>query len=158
MGGTGGTASALTDAQIVGFLQEVNTGEINVNLIAVTKATRPQNRTFAQQMVDEHSAANARVNALGIAGAESTPRAQVRNGNVSAQAMLNATPAGNSFDRAHAQSQVQGHSLVWQLIDANRMQNAVSAAVRNEVTTLRAAVMAHLAQAQALQASIPPGP
>ena len=46
------------DAEIVGTLATANTGEIQAAELAAQKATRPEIKQFAQQMLTEHMAMN----------------------------------------------------------------------------------------------------
>lgn len=63
-GGRDGSASALTDPEIAMVLRRANDGEIQQGQLALMRATSPAVLSFAQLMVTDHTAANARQMAL----------------------------------------------------------------------------------------------
>ena len=54
----------LSDAQILKVLMVANQGEVDQAKLALTKATMPEVRAFAEQMITDHTAALARLTAL----------------------------------------------------------------------------------------------
>jgi putative membrane protein len=153
-GGTGGvTSTTLNDAQIAAVTSTANTGEISLGMLALTRATLPAVRTFAQMMVDMHSAAQTRQSA--VLGALNL---QISGNPISMQLESDATQvttqltaaAADQFDLAYIRSQVDIHTKVLGIIDTQLLPNVSAATLLADLTVTRTEVAAHLAEATAL--------
>jgi putative membrane protein len=140
-----------TDGEVVGALTQANTGEVTVAQMAMTRAQNANVRDFANRLVQEHTAANMRLAALGIAATESGA-----SGTLLADAQQHAaTLAGTAdaaFDQAFLESQVAMHSDVLKLIDSQLLLVAQSPQLQDEVALHRTMFGAHLLEAERLVA------
>jgi putative membrane protein len=146
----------LSDAQVLGVMLEANTGEAGAGQVAVTRASLGEVKTFAQRMIDEHSAANEHlamvISTMHVAPEDSPTRQMLHAQAGSAVDALWATPPAR-FDREYMTSQVAMHTMVLQLIDTVLMPSA-SAELRADVVAMRDTVTMHLEAAQALLADL----
>jgi putative membrane protein len=155
-GDASGDASTtpLADPAAAGVMLEANNGEIAAGQQATARATSAAVKSFGQQMVTDHTAANQRLLALlqrvGISPTDSPQRQMLA---MQAQSTLDLlwTRTGAAFDTAYIQSQVLMHQQVLNLLDTVLIPGAQNAELKAELTTTRATVAAHLAAAQALQ-------
>lgn len=147
----------LNDAQIVSVLHTANMGEITQGQIALQKAQRAQVRSFAQQMVAEHTQNDQKGQAW-AASMAMTPQAnhvsmKLQEASDDVVMKLNKASA-QDFDKTYMESQVKVHKMVLQTIDKKLLPSAQSADLRNHLTMTRAAVTMHLQMAEQITASI----
>jgi putative membrane protein len=150
---------ARSDANIVALLHQSNLGEIQAGTLAQQRATDAGTRTFAQQMVTEHTALDQRGNALatsaGITPAlpnDALPQQQAQE-----TAMLQQA-TGAAFDRAYLAQQVAAHQRTLALVDAS-IPMASAEALRTMLTSeVRPRVADHLRMAQELQRKVGTAP
>jgi putative membrane protein len=157
-GGTGGTpGAALSDGQIAAVTTAANTGEIQLANLALMRARLPEVRSFAQEMIDMHGAAQARGTALlqtlNIVPVANDVSTQLEQDAQQVATMLQNTPAAD-FDLAYVQSQVSIHTQVLELFDRVLLPSVTAPALRSELTLVRGDVQRHLMQAQALLALV----
>jgi predicted outer membrane protein len=159
-GGTGGTggsqAAVLTDAQIASVLSTANEGEVQQNTVAVGKATTPEVRALAQELIDMHTAAQTRLNALlttlNVTAADNDVSQQLRAASLRVVSTLQSVTG--PFDLPYLQSQIDVHIQVLNLIDQTLLPSAQSLQLRSELAVVRGEVASHLAQARALAAAL----
>jgi predicted outer membrane protein len=142
-----------SDANILGAVSESNRGEIAAGTVALDRAANPEVRSFAQMMIAMHTAADtaARNLAASIGVTPALPDStlpQLQNQEVAA---LQATPAGQTFDRVYMAQQIVAHRRTLATVDA-----AIPRAQRAELrtfleTSVRPVVAAHLQQAIDIQ-------
>jgi putative membrane protein len=167
--GTGGaTANAgsnagvrLSDAQIAAVTTAVNSGEIQLGTIALSRGRLANVRAFAQEMITMHGAAQDRATALlqslNITPVENNLSTQLEQEAQRVGVMLqNANAAG--FDLAYVQSQVDLHTRVLALIDDTLLPSATAAALRTDLALVRGDVQRHLTEAQALLLAVQSAP
>lgn len=140
----------LTANQIVGVITAANLAEIEAGELALMKGSNPRVVAFAQEMVNAHRAAEARVVALGITALESDLQTTFAALVESMRQNLVDAPVGNMFDQTYVKSQVEAHRLVLEMIDEMLLPTGDSEALRAELTRMRGEVAAHLAEARAL--------
>jgi putative membrane protein len=143
-----GTADAL-------FLQSVtgsNLFEIQSSEVALTKATAPAVRAYAQMLIEHHTTAQNEVSALALARGVLLPKAlppelQLK---VTALSGLNAA----AFDAAFLQEQVLAHQLTLSLIQNERAagKDAAVVALADRQSPI---IQQHLQQAQTLLVPAP---
>ena len=156
-GAAGQTAAAIGDAEISAILTAANNGEVQQNNVAVTKAVAPAARSFAQDLVNMHTAAQTRLN--GVISAEnltpkdSTVSADLTKASSQIVSKLQAADL-NGFDMAYLQSQIDVHRQVLELIDQRLLPSVKSTALRAELTATRAAVVEHLNRARAIATTL----
>jgi putative membrane protein len=142
------SSSALDDAQIVGALHALNEGEVQEGQLAAASAVRPDVVSFANQMVTDHSSADA---SLTQPAAESAISEQLRAKTSQDLATLRAQSA--SFDAAYVSLQVAGHEAALALIDMVLARTA-DPTLADELRAARDLVTGHLAHANALAQAI----
>jgi putative membrane protein len=138
-------------------IDTLNDGEVEVAYAALPKLTITAVVNYAQEMVTAHSTARQNnlqlAQSLGVSPAPSPLQGELKAMADAQVATFQSSPAA-SLDVPYVDSQVAMHgdalALANQLLDA-----ADSAELRAELMTLRTAITAHLAAAQALQASLP---
>jgi putative membrane protein len=151
--------SAASDANIVALLHESNVGEIQAGTLAQQRATNGSARSFAQQMVTDHTALDARGRALasqaGITPA--LPDSTLPRQNMADMASLQ-SQSGAAFDRAYLAQQVTAHQRTLALVDAS-IPMAKNAALRTMLQSeVRPRVADHLRMAQQLQGQVGTAP
>lgn len=158
-------AALLGEPEVLGVVLAANTGEVTQGTLAQTSAVDPAVRTFADEMVTDHTAANTRVNALAqqlaLTPTPSPVSAQLDNESAAVMAALQPL-TGAAFDRAYIDAQVTGHTNVLSLIDTVLLPSATTPALAQELQVMRQEVSAHLDEARAIQAQLaadaaPPG-
>jgi len=151
---TSATNAALNDAQIAAVTSAANTGEVNLGMLALTRAQLPAVRAFAQMMIDMHTAAQTRQNAildaLNLEISANPISMQVESDGTQVTQQLNAASASD-FDLAYINSQVDIHTKVLNIIDTQLLPNVSSDTLAADLTLTRTEVVAHLAAATVLQ-------
>ena len=150
-------AALLGEPQVLGVMLAANTGEVTQGTVAQTSAVDPTVRTFADEMVTDHTAANTRANALAqqlaLAPAASPVSMQLENESAATVAALQPL-TGAAFDRAYIDAQVTGHTKVLSLIDTVLLPSATTPALAQELQAMRLSVSTHLTEATAIQAQL----
>jgi predicted outer membrane protein len=154
-------AAVMSENEVVGVLQEVNTGEVQLASLAQTRTQTPAVQNFANMMVSDHTAglqSLANVSAqTGIAAASSALQMQLHQEAADMMTMLSALPTAPAFETAYVQSQVMMHGKVLSIIDQQLLPITTTPALRTEVMSQRATVARHLMEAQALQSGADAG-
>jgi len=150
-----------SDGQIAAVVSTANTGEVAQAQIALTKAQDPQVRDFAQQMVNEHGAANQRLTQL-LAAAGITPEPNQVSTSLKADSdrivqRLNAASAGQAFDSTYIDSQVQVHQKVLDLLEQELIPAAQNGTLRDELQATSDTVSHHLDEAQGISDDLESG-
>jgi putative membrane protein len=106
--GSGGAGANLnSDQEFVRDLAFKNIAEVELSRMALTKATTPEIRVFAQMMIDEHSAAAEKLKTAGSGQAIEWP-AQLDDKHKKKVDEL-ATKQGGEFDRDYVEAMIEGH-------------------------------------------------
>jgi predicted outer membrane protein len=157
-GGNADAGTVTTEAQVLGVMAEANMGEVMVNGLAVTRVTTASVKTFAQQMVTEHTGALARGTALAtrlmVVPADSPVKMNLHMQAMQTRDMLSAITDVPAFERAFVQSQVEMHMMVLTLIDTQLLPVAQTPDLRTELMNMRNTVANHLAEAQSLRTAV----
>jgi putative membrane protein len=153
--GKTGKMAALTDGQILQVLANVDSGEIEQAQVALTKATSPAVREFAQHMVDQHTQSRDNGQQLAtetkIIPSPSAPADEVRTKGSQVLDKLNSADATN-FDSTYMKAQVQQHEDVLKMLDEKLMPSASSPQLRTTLEKVRAMVQHHIEMAKQIQA------
>lgn len=148
-----GSAAQLSDANIVALLDEANKADSAAGAVALKKASSPEVKRFAREMMGEH-------HALRLEGEQVAKKAGITpsapgNDPVAplAQketAVLDSTAAGPAFDRAYIEQEVAVHRAVKDLLDqaAGAADNADLKAAIAKATPI---IARHLSEAEKLQ-------
>lgn len=147
--GTGAPTSTvrLTDAEIASVSMTANMGEIQQNMIALSRAQSDDARGFAQDMVDMHTAALEREKELAmsmsVAPTDNAVTQMLKSTSDKMVAMLQSA-SDEDFDNVYLQGQLEAHQMVLSLIDNTLLPNAQASALKDELTMMRSAVVMHL--------------
>ena len=124
--------------------------EIQSAQLALEKATSPQIKDYAQQMIDEHGSANAKLKALADKKGlevESEP------GMISqARAQILKMHDGASFDEAYLDNQVEAHQKTISLFE--RAAQSDDADIRSYAEETLPALKQHLSEVRDMQAKL----
>lgn len=146
-------SAQLSDANIVALLDEANKADSAAGAVALKKASSPEVKRFAREMMGEH-------HALRLEGEQVAKKAGITpsapgNDPVAplAQketAVLDSTAAGPAFDRAYIEQEVAVHRAVKDLLDqaAGAADNADLKAAIAKATPI---IARHLSEAEKLQ-------
>ena len=144
----------LSDGQLLQVLSTVDTGEIQQAQIALTKATSPQVRNFASDMIGQHTKAKqmgaslASQNNWALRPSPTSDKLQQKGS--STVSKLQGTDT-RDFDVLYMQGQVEQHSEVLKMLDEKLIPSASSAGVKQQLTEARAMVQQHLTHAEQLR-------
>ena len=115
-----GDTPALTDANIVALLDEVNMADSAAGSYALTKATDPDVKAFAKLMMGEHHALRVQGQQL-AKKLNLTPQPPandpVKTAASGEMAALKAAPKGPQFDRTYIEQEVAIHKAVLDLAE-----------------------------------------
>jgi len=153
----GGCASSsqqnLTDPQIAMMMRVMNISAVRESEMARDKAAAEAVRQFASDVVRDRSAQNSKAeSALAVADvfSEDTPQSRQLDA-ASGAAVEKLRPlAGEYFDRAYVQRDVQALQNGLDLIDSKLMPSARNKVLREQLTDLRALVEKELTAAKGL--------
>jgi putative membrane protein len=150
-----GKMAALTDGQILQVLANVDSGEIEQAQVALTKATSPAVRQFAQHMLDQHTQSKQEGQTLAsetkIIPSPSEPAQEVRTKGATVLDKLNTADTA-SFDSTYMNSQLQQHKDVLKMLDEKLLPSASSPELRTTLEKVKAMVQHHIEMAQQIQA------
>ncbi|HEX8391697.1 MAG TPA: DUF4142 domain-containing protein [Longimicrobium sp.] len=151
---TGAAAGQMTDANIAAVASASNQDEIQTSQIALQKATRPDVRQFAQQMVDEHTRVEQQMRqalqAKGMAPQDNAMSQQMKQTMQAALQQLG-TATGAAFDEAYVAHQVQSHQATLQALQTQLIPNARDPQLKQMLQAVQPRVQQHLQMAQSLQ-------
>jgi predicted outer membrane protein len=156
-GASGATAGAggsgvqtLTDAQVASVLLTINQGEITVSQIAVTRGQTVRVRTYAQELVTEHTAAQVRENDLFedrmITPADNSVSMMLQSEAAATVSELQAA-SDEDFDTTFISGVIAAHENVLALIDGQLLPSAMDDDLREELVAFRIAVDRHRVEA-----------
>ena len=149
-----GLGVTLSDAEIVQVLHVANMGEIKAAKAAQSKATNPQVKQFAEQMIKDHTAMDRKVKdleqKLGLKPADSALSNGLKAKANTALAALKAT-SGEVFDEGYMASQVSMHGDVQEAIRDSLMPSVKNADLKALLQEAKPKIDMHLQQAQQLQ-------
>lgn len=144
------------DASLAGLVKAANQAEIDAAKMAVTKAVSEDVKDFAQMMIDEHTQAEADVDAvlrqIAVTPKESDASKELRQEALRQTGNLSRL-TGAEFDRAYMEQQVRAHRKVLYALDqAVPERPGRPAALQDLIARTRDAVAGHLRHAERLSA------
>jgi putative membrane protein len=150
-------ATPLSDAEVLGLLATANDAEINAGQVAITKGQKQEVKDFGLKMVTDHTANNIKIKETELKSTISridsdASRELKKNADAAIDGLKNAKDA--DFDKTYIDGQVMMHQELLTSLDTSLIPNAQNADVKAYLTDTRAAVEAHLKEAQAIQASL----
>jgi putative membrane protein len=143
-----------SDSEIVGVVATANSGEIQAAELAAQKATHPEVKQFAQQMLTEHTAMNKESQALAAKlGLKSEDSVTSKTLNKKSQADLKKLKElqGAEFDKEYVGDQVLMHKLVLETIENVLIPSADNAELKAMLKTAQGKVSTHLQHAKQLK-------
>jgi putative membrane protein len=136
-------ATPLTDAQIAGVTDFVNSGEIQQAQLAQSKSKDPHVLSFASTMISHHSEARRQQAQLGMSPTGSSVLQRLSADGQRTLATLR-DKSGKEFDLAYLQGQVEAHQKVLETLDRQLLPNAKNAQFRSQLQNMRSTVQQHL--------------
>jgi putative membrane protein len=158
-GAAGSSATAekpLDEGEIAAVIHTADEGEIAQARQAVRKAKSERVKQFAQHMVTDHSAAEAKLTALHISSSgsqESAISESLRSKSEEIMARLKSS-TGSDFDREYVGAQVMEHTKVLDLLDNKLIPSTQNADLKKALQEIRAKVENHLSMAEKIQSDI----
>jgi putative membrane protein len=146
--------ASLTTPEIFGVARAINEAEVEQATAVQGRLRNPAATRFAEQMIRDHGAAIEQLSALSselaIAPADSDLRQKlVREAQDIMQRLSNASPT--DLDQEYLDSQVTMHRRALEVLDDELIPAAEEQRLRQQLTTMRGHVAAHLSQAEQLQ-------
>jgi putative membrane protein len=151
--------STLNDAQFSAIVQAINAGEIQEAQLAMSKATSPDVKRFARDMVVAHRDMQNKMTAL-LGRLQMTPSDnavsnQLRSDTQGEVSTLQ-TMRGKEFDRDYIDAQVRNHNKALELLD-EMTPSVKDAELRAALIAARPKVEAHLREAERVQLTLQKG-
>ncbi|MBV9496997.1 MAG: DUF4142 domain-containing protein [Acidobacteria bacterium] len=150
---TSAGVDSLTDAEAGAIAHKLNDGEIELARIAVSNATNPAVRDFAQMMITDHTNANAMLEREGYAAAPNSAVNALDAATNHMKTMLNGAN-GPGFDRAYISGQIDMHTNALSMVSKNLAPSAQDPKLRTILSDMRRTVEMHLQRAKDLQNQI----
>ena len=151
------SAQDINDAQIASIVVTANQVDIDAGNFAKTRATNPQVKQFAQQMVTDHTGVNKQATALAAklkVTPEDNPTSQSLKSGGEANVTKLKTLKGADFDKAYIDHEVEYHQAVLDAVDKTLIPGAKNAELKALLEKTRPAFVAHLEHAKHLQAEL----
>lgn len=150
-------AQGPTDAQIASIVVTANQVDIDAGKLAREKASNPQVKKFAEQMITDHTGVNKSatelVTKLGVTPQDNPTSQALKAGGDKNLAKLRGLD-GAAFDKAYIDHEVAYHQQVLDAVDQTLVPSAKNAELKALLVKVRPAFVAHLEHAKRLQASI----
>jgi putative membrane protein len=149
------TATALTDANVLGQLAEANQAEIAVGQMALQRTKSGEVRSFARRMVSDHTkmlnAGKAVADSLAVTPSPPSPDSLPQKSDQETQTLSALT--GMAFDKAYLDAQVADHRMVLALL-GKLAAAAQDPRVQSLIAGAQPTVQQHLDRAQSLDAKV----
>jgi len=149
----GAATSPLSDGQIAAITDAVHASEIEQAQLAQSKSKDPHVLSFASMMINHHTQARQREQALGMSTAAS-PMLQTLSSQARQTTATLRDKSGKDFDRAYLQAQVEQHQKVLDTIDRQLMPNAKNPQLRSHLQSMRPTIQQHLQAARDAQQAL----
>ena len=155
--GGGVAAQAPNDAQIASIVVVANQVDIDAGHLAESKASSTDVKSFAKQMVTDHTGVNkqavALVTKLGVTPQDNPTSQSLKKGGEDNMKSLKSLK-GTAFDKAYIDHEVAYHQQVLDAIDKTLIPSAQNAELKALLVAVRPAFVAHLEHAQQIQANL----
>jgi putative membrane protein len=146
-----------SDAQIAGIVVTANQVDIDAGKLAGKKASSPEVRKFAKQMVTDHTGVNKQAGALAkklkLTPQDSDTSKSLKDGGQANVAKLKGLK-GADFDKAYVDNEVAYHQAVIDALDKTLIPSAQNAELKELMVKVRPAFVAHLDHAKMIQSSL----
>ena len=150
-------AAAPNDAQIAQIVLTADSVDVDYGNLAVKKTKNAEVKAFAETMIRDHSAVNAKATALatklGMTPEASDTSKSLKSDGDKEMAKLKAM-RGAEFDKAYIDNEVAYHESVIGALDEVLLPNAKNAELKNLLESGRPIFVSHLNHAKEVQASL----
>lgn len=149
--------SSPTDPQIAMIAVVADSVDVDAGKLAIGKAHDKQVKEFAELMVRDHSAVNAKATALvkklGVTPEESAISRSLKADGDKEIVKLK-TLKGAEFDKAYVDNEVAYHEAVIGVLDKTLIPNTKNAELKSLLESARPVFVSHLEHAKTIQASL----
>ena len=142
-------ALSAQDTSFVNSVAQSGTEEINAAQLAETNSHSARVKSYAQQMVSDHTAANQKLASIAQAKGV-TPSMTPDDAHTQMMSQLQGEH-GRAFDRAYIQGQISDHQAIVQVMQ-NEIQSGTDPELKDFASTTLPVIQHHLQMAEALQA------
>ena len=150
-------AQSPSDAQIASIVVTANQVDIDAGKLAASKTRNADVKTFAQQMVTDHTGVNKQatelVTRLKVTPEDNATSQSLKSGGDTNLATLKGL-SGAAFDKAYIDHEVAYHQQVLDAVDKVLIPSASNADLKALLVKVRPAFVAHLEHAKHVQASL----
>ena len=150
-------AQSPNDAQIASIVVTANQVDIDAGKLAASKTSNADVKTFAQQMVTDHTGVNKQatelVTRLKVTPEDNATSQSLKSGGDANLATLKGL-SGAAFDKAYVDHEVAYHQAVLDAVDKVLIPSASNADLKALLVKVRPAFVAHLEHAKHVQASL----
>jgi putative membrane protein len=159
MGGGSTDVSSFDDAQLAAVVQALNMDEMQSAQLAESKASSPDVKKFARDIMTQHRDMQNRANAV-FSRVQITPNDNAVSTQLKTDAQSEMSTLqgmrGKEFDREYMDGQVRDHNHLLELVD-RMTPNAKSPELKAELQSMRTKIEAHLRQAERIQQTLQKG-
>jgi putative membrane protein len=149
--------SSPNDAQIAGIVVTANSVDIDAGKLAEKASHNKEVKTFAKQMVTDHTGVNKQATAL-VKKLKVKPEDSDTSKNLKEGGAANITKLkglkGNDFDKAYIANEVTYHQTVIDAIDKTLIPSAKNAELKDLLVKVKPAFVAHLDHAKHIQSTL----
>ena len=153
----GAYAQGVDDAQIASIVVTANQVDIDAGKLASSMASNPEVKTFAEQMVTDHTGVNKQavdlVTKLKVTPKDNATSTTLKEGGAANVANLKKLK-GAAFDKAYIDHEVAYHQQVLDAVDKTLIPSASNADLKALLVKVRPAFVAHLDHAKMIQSSL----
>jgi putative membrane protein len=154
---TSPAGSTLNDAQIAMIAVVADTVDIDAGKMAAKKTSNKEVKAFAETMVRDHTAVNAKASALakklGITPEESDTSKSLKSDGDKMMAKLKGM-SGAEFDKAYVDNEVSYHEAVIGVVTKTLIPNTKNAELKSLLESAGPIFTSHLEHAKQLQKSL----
>ena len=153
----GVAAQAPSDAQIASIVVVANQVDIDAGHLAESRARATDVKSFAKQMITDHTGVNkqavALVTKLGVAPQDNPTSQSLKKGGEDNVKSLKSLK-GAAFDKAYIDHEVAYHQQVLDAIDKTLIPSAQNAELKALLVAVRPAFVGHLEHAKQIQSGL----
>ena len=150
-------APALSDANIAAIVVAANDVDIKAGQMAKSTSKNTQVKTFAEQMITDHTSVNKQATDLAhrisLSPEDNDASNQLKANGDAMRDTLKAYK-GADFDRAYINNEVAYHEAVLSMLDNTLIPGAQNADLKSLLQNVRPAIAAHLEHAKQVQQAV----
>jgi putative membrane protein len=146
-----------SDDHLVAIMLATDNADLSYARMAYTRASTREVKAFAQRMINDHSQSVALVNEI-VARNDISPKDNLVSRDLRDEATGQRETmrplTGLAFDSAYVANEVAYHRRLISMIDDVLLPRLDDGELRQQLTTMRPVLVAHLAHAEQLQATL----